>query len=120
MTNGNHHPPGDGDGDGEAHRHSRRSETCPSWCTGEHREVVHPEDHVHRDRGAVFAAVLADVDATTLRHLPRPSEIVVQLVQGPADADAWVVIAESEDADRAMILTRESATRLRHCLPGED
>lgn len=91
---------------------------CPSWCTRTHREHDHPEDRVHQDDGVVVPVVLGRLDPARLRYVADPAELVVRRVREPPEgATAWVVVAETERAGPSLVLSDESARRLRSALP---
>ena len=101
-----------------AGRPSWLTSPCPSWCTRPHREHDHPEDRRHQADGVVIPAVLGRVDPGGLSLGAQPGEIVVQRVRDlPASAPTWWVVAESELARTPLVLSHESAARLRSALP---
>ncbi|GAB2460184.1 hypothetical protein GCM10027062_44760 [Nocardioides hungaricus] len=93
---------------------------CPAWCTRTHGEDDHPEDRVHQGDGTVLPVVFGRIDPWRLRYVPDAGDLVVRLVRDlPASSPTWVVLADSERGERALVLTRESAGLLRAALPGE-
>ena len=93
---------------------------CPAWCTRTHGQHDHPEDRVHRDEGVVVPAVVGRLEPVRLRYLAEPAELVVQRVRElPEAAPTWVVIAEAEGAGTTLVLSDESARRLRSALPDD-
>lgn len=76
------------------------------------------EDRFHQDDGTALPVVLGRLDPARLRYVPHAADLVVRRVRDlPAGAPTWVVIAESEAARRALVLTHESAGRLGSVLP---
>lgn len=91
---------------------------CPAWCTRAHREDDPTEDRIHQDDGAVLPVVLGRVDPALLRYAPHAADLVVRRVRDlPPGSPTWVVITESEAVERTLVLTEESADRLRGALP---
>lgn len=90
---------------------------CPPWCTRSHHEQDHPEDRRHQDDGTVVPVVLGRVEPGRLGYLAQAGEVVVQRVRElPPGAPTWWVIAESERARAPLVLSEESAARLRSAL----
>lgn len=62
-------------------------------------------------------ALLGRVEPRQLTYVAHAGELVVQRVRDlPASAPTWLTISESESAGAALVLSRESAARLRAAL----
>lgn len=93
---------------------------CPPWCTREHLEDDHPEDRTHEDDGVVITAVVGDIDPDTLRPSSRPVELVVRRFRSTSEEHPdWVAILDTEDTRTRLVLTEQSAARLRRALTRE-
>jgi hypothetical protein len=84
-------------------------ETCPAWCTREHREDDHPEDRRHQSTARIIAV---DVPTAAIPgETTQAVEVAVYLDQPVAQPVRWLRV-ESVDSSRVrMVLTAESAHR---------
>jgi hypothetical protein len=75
-------------------------ETCPAWCTREHREDDHPEDRRHQSTARIIAV---DVPTAAIPgETTQAVEVAVYLDQPVAQPVRWLRV-ESVDSDQVRL-----------------
>lgn len=98
----------------EKTREAGRSEPCPPWCAGEHREADHPDDRYHDSPTTPVPVIFAERDreAGPGQWAMEPGEIAITTSQHIESDDVVVFIGREDRLDQQLNLTVESAARL--------
>ncbi|WP_232678050.1 hypothetical protein [Nocardioides sp. R-C-SC26] len=91
-------------------------EPCPSWCARVHAEDDHPEDRIHRAPPVFVPGVLAQVDPDTLERVPEAGTLLVQRTQHLSDPTPWILVTETEDVGRQLLMSEQVARQLADAL----
>lgn len=96
------------------HEDSEPGPACPTWCRRAHVEV-HPDDRHHA--GAVRrAAVVVGDPLLEPDDLASPCSVVARLLRRTDSDQTWVEMVSEEGRAVRMVVTLESARRLRRVL----
>jgi hypothetical protein len=97
------------------HAEAEAESPCPVWCHRAHAAELHPDDQHHASavrRAAVVAGdPLLDVD-----DLAAPCSVVARLLRRTDSEQTWVEMVSEEGREVRMVVTLESAQRLRAVL----
>jgi len=97
------------------HDDSEPAPGCPPWCRGVHQDLLHPDDQHHRSAvrriGVVTGRPTLEPD-----DLAVPSAVLARLVRRTDSEQTWVELVSDEGRDVRLVVTLESAVRLRAVL----
>ena len=97
------------------HEDAEPSTPCPTWCRRPHTAEPHPDDRHHA--GAVRrAAVVAGQPLLEADDLASPCSVVARLLRRADSDQTWVEMVSEEGREVRMVVTLESARRLRTVL----
>jgi len=85
---------------------------CPPWCIVDHRGA-HPEDLIHQDAGILVAAV---VRPPGLARTGEPETLIIQRNRHLSESTDWIDIQSADEGSSRLVLSYESAERLRRAL----
>ncbi len=88
---------------------------CPTWCRRAHDERLHPDDQHHQSAvrrvGVVTGRPTLEPD-----DLAAPCPVVARLLRRTDSEQTWVELVSEEGQDVRLVVTLESAARLRAAL----
>jgi hypothetical protein len=97
------------------HEDAERSPRCPAWCRSTHDPTLHADEQHHHSaprRAAVVAGhpqLQPDDDAV-------PGAVIARLVRRLDSEQTWVELVSEEGHEVRLVVTLESAQRLRTVL----
>ena len=102
----------------EESRPSWQSDPCPPWCTGEHAELDHPDDRVHRSRSMAVPVVARRTwfEGEGIRRSAEATEFEVALSRVDGESETWLYVGAgpalsievtAESADRLVVAMRD-------------
>lgn len=100
-------------------RPSWLDESCPAWCTREHREEDHPDDHYHQSEATVVPAVAGPGDTVPLTASLTATTLGVRVGRHVGDDLTWLVVEALEAPRPRLVLTAESAGALHRALEAQ-
>lgn len=93
------------------------TESCPSWCSGDHDGQNYPVDRLHLSSMTTIPVIervrIRDAETTQIIPQAEPVEATVVIVQMVGDRDVWVAVGTET---QQLEVTLESARRLHHHL----
>jgi hypothetical protein len=99
------------------HDDSEPAPGCPTWCRAVHHDRLHPDDQHHQSAvrrvGVVTGRPTLEPD-----DLAVPSAVLARLVRRTDSVQTWVELISDEGRDVRLVVTLESAERLRAVLDG--
>jgi hypothetical protein len=88
---------------------------CPAWCRRDHDARLHPDDQHHQGE-ARRIGVITGRPALEPDHLAVPCPVVGRLLRRTDSEQTWVELVSEEGHDVRLVVTLESAARLRAVL----
>ena len=97
------------------HAEAEAGPSCPAWCRRAHVAELHPDDQ-HHASSVRRAAVVAGDPLLEADDLATPCSVVARLLRRTDSDQTWVEMVSEEGREVRMVVTLESAQRLRAVL----
>src|SRR5690349_15455363 len=97
------------------HAEAEARPSCPTWCRRAHVDTLHPDDQ-HHASAVRRAAVVAGDPLLEVDDLAAPCSVVARLLRRTDSDQTWVELVSEEGREVRMVVTLESAHRLRAIL----
>ena len=97
------------------HDASEPAPPCPAWCRRDHDDRLHPDDRHHQGE-ARRIGVVTGRPALEPDDLAVPCPVVGRLLRRSDSEQTWVELVSEEGQDVRLVVTLESAARLRAAL----
>jgi hypothetical protein len=97
------------------HDDSEPAQACPPWCRSLHHDRLHPDDQ-HHQSAVRRAGVVTGRPTLEPDDLAVPSAVLARLVRRTDSEQTWVELVSDEGREVRLVVTLESALRLRTVL----
>jgi hypothetical protein len=97
------------------HEDAERSPRCPAWCRSTHDPALHPDEQHHHST-ARRAAVVTGHPQLEPDDAAAPCAVIARLVRRLDSEQTWVELVSEEGREVRLVVTVESAQRLRRVL----
>ncbi len=94
------------------HDESEPVPACPTWCRRDHEARLHPDDQ-HHQSAAWRVGVLTGRPALDPDGLAAPCSVLARLLRRTDSDLTWVELVSEEGHDVRLVVTLESASRIR-------
>ncbi|MFZ2015525.1 MAG: hypothetical protein WAV00_17035 [Nocardioides sp.] len=97
------------------HEELDRDPECPAWCRRAHHDRLHPDDQ-HHQSAVRRVGVVAGHPTLEPDDLAVPCPVVARLVRRTDSEQTWLELVSEEGGQVRLVVTLESALRLRAVL----
>ena len=97
------------------HDESEAAPPCPTWCRRDHDDRLHPDDQHHQSAARRVGAVTGR-PALEPDDLAVPCPVLARLLRRTDSEQTWVELVSEEGREVRLVVTLESAVRIRAVL----